>query len=80
MLRIRSTKLFTYSFQDLDWSEVPESAAPDDLPGHPPVPQHPKDQHQHQVTVNYQELTLKLKYEHQVQSSEFWYEMIIFHP
>ena len=35
--------------QELDRSEVPESSPADDGPGHPPVSQHPQDQHQHQV-------------------------------
>ena len=31
-------------------SEVPESSPADDCPGHPPVPQHPQNEHKHQVT------------------------------
>ena len=36
--------------QDLDWSEVSESSAADDIPRHSAVPQHPQNQHKHQVS------------------------------
>ena len=38
-------------WQNLDWSEVPASAQVDDSSWHPAVPQHPQDEHQHQVGV-----------------------------